>query len=299
MLTPSETTVTHGTLAIVGARGQLGSELQRALSAESVVSFNREQLDVTNPEQVAEVIAASQANVVINCSAYNRVDDAEADPHEAFAVNAFGARHVARACAQIGARFVHVSTDYVFDGAQQTPHNEDAAPRPLSAYGISKLTGEFFAQAECEHVAIIRTAGLYGLAGRKQKGGRGNIVEALLAHAQTGQPLRVVNDQLTAPTYCRDLAEKMAEVIRAGAIGIVHVTNAGQCSWYEFAQAIFELTGLNPQMTAVTTEEFGGRARRPRYSVLANERLRELGLAPMRHWREALADYLEERKVVA
>lgn len=288
--------MTLGTIAILGARGQLGSELQRVLSRESVAALSSEQLDITKPEQAAEVLSHSQASVVINCAAYNRVDDAELDPHEAFEVNAFGARNVARACAKMGVRLVQVSTDYVFDGAKQSPYAEDDNPRPLSVYGASKYVGELFCRAEIDDMIIIRTAGLYGLAGRKHKGGRGNIVEALLTRAEAGQPLQVVNDQVTAPTYCRDLAEKIVEIIRAGATGLFHVTNAGHCTWFEFAQAIFESTGLSPKMTAVTAEEFGARARRPRYSVLANDAVAKLRLAPMRSWRAALSDYLEERK---
>ncbi len=285
-------------VVIVGARGQLGSELPRALTDAQVSALGRAELELTDPTAALRLFAEFCPAVVINCAAFNRVDDAERDPTEAFAINAFGVRTLARACSAVGARLIHVSTDYVFDGRQTAPYEEPDCPRPLSAYGISKLNGELFAVNECPEALIIRTSGLYGLAGRKQKGGRGHFVETILTRARARQPLRIVADQVTAPSCCREVAEAIVQLMQAEASGVFHVTNGGQCSWFEFAQAICELSGLDAEVEPTSSAEFFqiGMARRPGYSVLANRRYAELGFSPLRHWRDGLAAYLDEQR---
>lgn len=281
-------------IAILGAHGQLGVELQRALGERTCQAWGRAELDLTNPDQVAQQLIELGPHVVINCAADNRVDAAEANPEAAFVVNAFGVLHLARACRTIDAHLIQISTDYVFAGTRTTPYQESDTPQPVSVYGISKLAGELFAQAFCARTLIVRTSGLYGPAGRKQKGGRGHFVETILARARNGQELRVVSDQMTAPTACREVAEAIVRLLDARATGIVHVTNAGACSWFEFAQAVLELSHVRATVTAISTDSLQLPAQRPRYSVLDNARMRALQLPPLRDWRAALAEYLAD-----
>jgi len=188
---------------------------------------------------------------------------------------------------------VHISTNYVFDGQKREPYTEDDPPNPLSVYGASKLTGEYFARNICPKHFVIRTSGLYGVAGSRAKGG--NFVETMIRLAKERKPIRVVTDQVLTPTYTRDLAEKIKELLQTEAYGLYHITNSGQCSWYEFAAKIFELLGGKPDFGPTTSAEFGAKAKRPAYSVLAHERLKQLGLDDLRLWPEALEAYLEEK----
>jgi dTDP-4-dehydrorhamnose reductase len=186
-----------------------------------------------------------------------------------------------------------MSTDYVFGGEKRAPYTEDDAPNPLNVYGVSKLAGEYFVRALCPKHFIVRTSGLYGVAGSSGKGG--NFVETMIRLAKEGKPIRVVTDQVLTPTYTRDLAHKIKELLQTEAYGVYHITNSGQCSWYEFAAKIFELLSLKPDFGPTTSAEFGAKAKRPAYSVLAHGRLAQLGLDDLRSWPEALAAYLEEK----
>jgi dTDP-4-dehydrorhamnose reductase len=235
-------------------------------------------------------------DVVVNCAAYNFVDRAEAEPEAAFAVNAWGVRQLALACRDRGCLLVHFSTDYVFglDEARATPYREDDAPGPVSAYGLSKLAGEYLVRALCPRHVVVRTCGLYGVWGSGGKGG--NFVETMLRLAGQGKPLRVVADQVCTPSYAADMADATAALLRNGRPGLYHLTNAGACSWHEFAAAVFELAGVRADLTAITSDEYGAPARRPRYSVLARGACDALGLPSPRPWREALAAYLNERR---
>jgi dTDP-4-dehydrorhamnose reductase len=189
---------------------------------------------------------------------------------------------------------VHISTDYVFGLDHYTsPIGEEAAPGPVNIYGLSKLAGEYLArQVLGEKVLIIRTCGLYGHRG---SGGKGrHFVETMLRLAQQGQTLRVVYDQICTPSYTADVAEALIRLVECHACGIYHVVNSGSCSWYEFAQAIFRLTGLSPRLEAIRSADYGAAARRPHYSVLSTAKMQRLGLPPLRPWPEALAAYLTE-----
>jgi dTDP-4-dehydrorhamnose reductase len=238
-------------------------------------------------------------DVVVNCAADNRVDAAEADARDAVAVNALGVAALAHHCRDHGALLVHVSTDYVFDGRATRPYTEDDPAGPLGAYARTKLAGELLAQALAPRHAVLRVAGLYAEGGSRGKGG--NFVDKVLAQARAGRPLRIVADQVTAPTWARDVAEAMVRLVprlAAGTAphGVYHVTNAGACSWYEFASAALELVGIRADVTAITTADLNAPAPRPAYSVLANERLAAAAEPPLRPWREALAAYLAETR---
>ena len=282
-------------VAVLGSAGQLGRDLVPRLAGE-VVPLTRADLDLGRPETVAAALAAHRPAVLVNCAAYNFVDKAEAEPEAAFAVNAWGVRELARACHAAGTKLVHISTDYVFglDTSRATPFTEDDPPGPVSVYGLSKLAGEYLARAASPDNLVVRTCGLYGVWGSGGKGG--NFVETMLRVAGQGKPLRVVHDQRCTPTYTADLAGAVAGLIRAGASGLYHVTNGGDCSWYELAAETFRQAGVSADLTPITGAEFGAAARRPGYSVLSNAKLAAAGVPAPRAWRDALAAYLAERQ---
>jgi dTDP-4-dehydrorhamnose reductase len=240
---------------------------------------------------VRSILNGVQPSLVINTAAFHRVDDCEDQPLEAFLVNGLGVKNLAETCREIGAVLAHISTDYVFDGAKTKPYLESDPVRPISAYGISKAAGEHFLRYILpeDHI-LVRSSGLYGVAGASGKGG--NFVETMLRVAGRGQPLRVVNDQVSCPTYTLDLAGTFLDVIEKRGRGTFHITNSGGGTWYEFACEIFALLGMKPDLDPTSTAEYGARAPRPAYSVLANDRLKALGIAQPRPWREALSDYL-------
>jgi dTDP-4-dehydrorhamnose reductase len=280
--------------ALLGANGQLGRDLAPRLSGE-VVGLTRETADLTRPDTLRAALEAIRPDVVVNCAAYNFVDRAETEPATAFAVNAAGVRDVAVVCRDLGAVLVHFSTDYVFgqEAARRTPYAEADVPGPVSVYGYSKLAGESLVQAICPRHFVIRTCGLYGVWGSGGKGG--NFVETMLRLAGQGKPLRVVNDQTCTPSYTVDVATAVAALVPTERFGVRHLTNAGSCTWYEFARAIFELSGVRAEVTPITSDEFGAPTRRPPYSVLAPAAYERFGVPPPRPWREALAAYLAER----
>jgi dTDP-4-dehydrorhamnose reductase len=280
--------------AVLGAAGQLGRDLCPRLPG-SVEPLSRADIDLEKPDTIAAYFAANRPDVLVNCAAYNFVDKAEADPAPAFAANGLGVRLLAHACAAKAVKLVHVSTDYVFglDATRTAPHSEDDAPCPVSAYGLSKLVGEYAARAADRGHLVVRTCGLYGVWGSGGKGG--NFVETMLRVAGQGKPLKVVNDQRCTPSYTADVADAIAGLVRAGASGLYHVTNAGSCTWYELAAEIFRQSGVAADLTPITSEQFGAPARRPPFSVLSNAKLAAAGIPAPRPWQEALAAYLTER----
>jgi dTDP-4-dehydrorhamnose reductase len=280
---------------VLGAAGQLGRDLVPRLTGD-VIPLTRDHVDLSRPDPVRAVLAGLRPDVVVNCAAYNFVDHAEKEPEAACAVNTWGVAELARACADLGCLLVHFSTDYVFglDEGRTTPYRETDAPGPVSVYGLSKLAGEYLARSLCRQHLVIRTCGLYGVWGSGGKGG--NFVETMLRVANQGKPLRVVTDQVCTPSYTADVADATVALIGARRPGLYHLTNAGSCSWYNFAAAIFDLAGVRANLTPITSAEYGAAARRPAYSVLAAPAYSALGLPPLRPWREALAAYLRERR---
>jgi dTDP-4-dehydrorhamnose reductase len=296
-----------GPILLIGASGQLGSDLLKVLPAAALVPLRRADLDITDPAQVDRVLAARAPAWVVNTAAFHRVDDIERDAEatrQAFLVNAAAVHHLARACTRHRARLLHLSTDYVFSGGQDGgpagPYREEAVPAPMSVYGLSKLAGERLIhlaaspERPTEAHVIVRSSGLYGVAGSAGKGG--NFVETMLRMARDGKSIRVVDDQITAPTYTGDLAEAIARLVAANPPGgVYHLASGGACSWYEFARQIFALCGLTPELAPVTSAEFGAPARRPSPNgVLANTRATALGVR-LRPWPEALDAYLRAK----
>jgi dTDP-4-dehydrorhamnose reductase len=284
---------------VTGANGQLGTDLCRALRDFEVIPLTHADIEVTDINSVKNTFQKYLPDVVINTAAYVRVDDAETEREKAFSVNALGALNVAAAAQQIPARLVHISTDYVFGGEtglRTVPYIEFDIPFPPNAYGESKLAGEKFVQGLDNKYLIIRTSGLFGVAGSSGKGG--NFVETILRLARERDELKVVNDQVFSPTYTKDLAGKIVQLVVTEHYGIFHITNKGACSWYEFAREILKLAGLKTPVIPITSDQYPQKARRPHYSVLDNYQLRLLGMDDMRSWPEALRAYLTEKGYV-
>jgi dTDP-4-dehydrorhamnose reductase len=279
-------------VAIFGSTGQLGTDLVDVLPRSGrfvVVPLMHVDADCTDVDAVRNVLHAARPQIVINTAAYVRVDDCEDHAREAFEVNAVGALNIARVCAELDALCVYISTDYVFDGTKLAPYVESDPTCPINVYGASKLAGEFLVRQTAPRWLIVRAASLFGRTGARGKGG--NFIETVLAKAKRGEPLAVVNDVLMTPTYTRDAATGLVDLLRTGADGVVHLTNDGVCSWYEFAKHAVELCGLRASIVAVSSAEYPTRARRPSNSALRSER----SLVELRSWQEALKAYLIEK----
>jgi dTDP-4-dehydrorhamnose reductase len=275
-------------LLVLGSGGMLGRAVARdaARLGHDVVALGHAELDVTDAEHTVRIVAAAEPRAVINCAGFTDVDGCETHEAQALRVNGDGAGHVARAAAEAGARVVHVSTDYVFDGGKREPWLESDAVAPLQAYGRTKLAGETaVAESGAEH-AIVRTAWLFGRGGA-------NFVETMLRLGAERDELTVVTDQRGGPTWTGHLAPALVEIAeRRGDVGVFHASGPGECSWYEFAVEILHRAGLHARAVPTTSERFARPAERPAYSVLGTER--EPGIV-LPHWSEGLTAYLDER----
>jgi dTDP-4-dehydrorhamnose reductase len=284
-------------VAILGATGQLGGDLVAALEQSGqfeVFALGHDQADCTHADSVRQALLAARPETVVNCAAFVRVDECEVQVREAFDVNALGALNVARVCAAIDANCVYVSTDYVFDGEKRDPYVESDATCPINVYGASKLAGEHLVRQALPRWLIFRVASLFGELGARGKGG--NFVETILAKARRGESLRVVSDIQISPTYTRDAARVLSELVQSETTGIIHAANSGACTWHEFAQAAVELCRLNVPIQAISSDEYPTPARRPKNSALVSERFGTSSLIP--HWRDALRRYLIEKRYV-
>ena len=278
-------------LLVTGAAGMLGRDLMLAAgnAGHEVVGYGRVELDVTEPTQLGRRLELERPDVVINCAAWTDVDGAETAEEAAFAVNGRGAGNLAAAAAEVEARIVHVSTDYVFDGAKGAPYVESDQPAPLSAYGRTKLAGEEAVAAANKRHFIVRSAGLFGVGGS-------NFVETMLRLADTQSEVLVVRDQVGSPTYTWHLAYGIVRLIEGIEYGIHHMAASGQCSWYEFAREIFEQAQVECRVLSITSEEFGAAAPRPAFSALASQREHAIRLPS---WEDGLAGYLAQRQAEA
>lgn len=281
---------------LTGAGGQLAADLMGTFTGagHSVAGCRREDLDITDEAAVRAALDEARPDLILNPAAFNKVDDAERDPEPAFRVNAYGPRVLARAAAERDIVLVHYSTDYVVDGKKQAPYSEDDAPLPLSAYAASKLIGEYFARALAPRHYVLRVCGLFGQAGRQSR--HGNFVETMLRAAAAGKTLRVVADQVVAPTPTRDVAAATLALVTSDApYGLYHCTAQGETSWYDYARAIFELADVRADLHATTAADYGAPAPRPPYSILDSGKLAATGVPRPRHWRDGLAEYLDMR----
>ncbi len=280
-------------IVIIGAGGQLGADLMDAFADEAPIGLEHATFDIEQPAAIATMLLAHKPDIVVNTAAFHNVDLCETRPDRAFAVNALAVDQLAAQCAAAAVAFAHVSTDYVFDGQTTRPYTENDAARPICTYGISKYAGELLVRRRCERSFIFRTSGLYGVRGSSVKGS--TFIERMLAGAAAGKPLRVVDDVTSSPSYTRHVAAAMRSIIACERYGTYHVTNAGACTWYDFAREIFRQADVRADLTPTKQAAFASLARRPRYSALAHDALLSAGLAELPEWSAGLAAYLAER----
>ncbi len=286
-------------VVVIGSGGQLGYDLRRvwpqAYPDHELIPLTHTDLDVTDPESVREALHAYRPWLVINTAAFHKVDLIESTPGPAFEVNVLGARNVALTCEELDASCMFISTDYVFtDSPNRTPHLESEPVKPANTYGVSKAAGEEVVRLACRRHYVVRSCGLYGIAGASGKGG--NFVETMLRLVASEKPIRIVDDQVMTPTPTFELAEQLAALAGQEAFGLYHATTQGACSWYEFAGEIFRLANLAPDYSPQSSLESGAAAQRPSYSVLENGALQQLGIDRLPGWQTGLAHYLEMRE---
>jgi len=283
-------------ILVTGADGQLGTDLCIALKSHELVPLTIQDGDIADRDFIKGQALKHRPDVLINTASFVRVDDCEDQRELAFRVNALGAKNAALAAQETGAKLVHISTDYVFGGEsvlRGTPYLEDDQPSPCNVYGASKQEGDDHVRSICKNHVIVRASALFGTAGAMGKGG--NFVETMIKLAKERPELRVVNDQVFSPTYTRDLAYKIAQIIKTPFNGIIHVTNSGSCSWYEFTVEILRQAGSSMPVVPIPSDQFPQKAKRPRYSVLGHGELLRLGMDDLPTWQEALADYLKRK----
>jgi dTDP-4-dehydrorhamnose reductase len=280
-------------IAVIGGNGQLGTDVCRAfaVAGDEVCCLTHSDLEIADRASVCRTICDVAPTVVVNTAAMHHVDRCEENPERAYLVNGLGARNLAIASRETGAIFMHVSTDYVFDGDKASPYEESDAPRPLSAYGNTKLAGEYFVRSATERHFVVRTSALYGATACRAKGR--NFVELMLNLARERGEVRVVDSEFVTPTFTGELARQLLVLSRSQAYGLYHATAEGSCSWYEFAREIFQLTGTQVALKVAAGNEFPAKVSRPPYSVLENRGLKSIGLNVFRPWREGLCEYLQ------
>jgi dTDP-4-dehydrorhamnose reductase len=275
-------------ITLFGATGLLGNALMRESATDQIAGLNSKDADLRDPGAIAQALAGTRPDWIILAAAYTDVDGCESNPTLAFAVNRDGAVNVARAAKKIHARLLFLSTDYVFDGTKTTPYETTDRRAPQTVYGKTKAEAELRLAEILPDCCIVRTSWVYGTGGKC-------FPDTILNLAATRPELNVVNDQRGSPTYTIDLARAILQLCLQNATGIVHVTNAGDCTWYDFAQEIIGAAGLPAAVNPVSSEAFPRPAKRPAYSVLSPVSREKLGIN-MPDWHDALARYLEERE---
>ncbi len=277
-------------ILVTGARGMLGTDVCDVLSVgHEVAGVDVEDFDVVSWPATAEAIAGLAPEVVVHLAAYTRVDDAEDEKDAAFNSNAVGTMNVSRASREAGALLVYVSTDYVFDGSKGSPYVETDLTAPVNFYGLTKLFGERYASSLNPRHLIVRASWLFGPNGK-------NFVDTIIERARAGQALRVIDDQRGSPTYTYHLAGGLKAAIEKGVEGVLHMTNSGETTWYEFARAALEMAGVEAEIEPVASAEYETKAKRPANSVLASLVMEGVGLKPLPDWREGLRHHLERRR---
>jgi len=271
---------------VIGSNGMLGSDLMNEWESPVVIPATSRDADIRDIEQVRRLVATATPDWIILAAAYTDVDGAERNPELAFAVNRDGTTNVAIAAQEIGAKLFYLSTDYVFDGKSVRPYEPADPIHPLNVYGVSKAAGEKEVQEQTKHWIIARTSWLFGAS-------RTCFPEKIIKASDSQSELRVVHDQIGSPTYTKDLARAIRELIDRDAHGILNITNSGSCSWFEFARQILLKAGRKTRISPITTAEATRPARRPASSVLSSLPLASFGIQ-LRSWQDALDDYIEE-----
>lgn len=285
-------------IAVLGSNGQLGHDVVRAFAEQrdEVRALTHQDIELSSLESVAACLRATRAEVVVNTAAMHNVESCEQQPSRAQEVNVVGARNLATATRDLGSVLIHVSTDYVFDGAKGTPYVESDEARPLNVYGRTKLEGEEFVQDINPKHFVLRTAALYGNHPCRAKGGQ-NFVDLMLRLARERGRVRVVDNEFTSPTATTDLARQIASLSRSDAYGLYHATAEGSCSWYEFAREIFRMADVPVTLEVASPNEFPAKVPRPAYSVLENRKLKSQNLNLFRPWQDGLHAYLSEKQL--
>jgi len=280
-------------IAVVGADGQLGVDVVNAFArnGDEVSSLTHSDIELSDIDSVSKRLKELRPNVVVNTAAMHHVENCEREPQKAFAVNGLGARNLSLVSREIDAILMHVSTDYVFDGAKQSPYEETDAPRPLNVYGNTKLSGEHFVRGTSDKHFVLRTSAIYGKSPCRAKGGL-NFVELMLKLARERGKVRVVDSEFVSPTRTTEIAQEMVALSRSDSYGLYHATAEGSCSWYAFAKEIFRLTNIAVTLEVAAPNEFPAKVPRPMYSVLENRALKNRGLNVFRPWQEGLRGYL-------
>lgn len=286
-------------VALIGANGQLGTDIVKVFGQDkyfNLTPLTRVDIEITDIKNTKQVLQRIKPDIVINTAAYHRVDEMEDYPERAFKINATAQKNLVQLCQENGWAVVFISTDYVFgaDKKRQKPYVEEDTPGPLNVYGVSKLAGEYFTRYFCPRHFIIRTSGLHGMAGSSGKGG--NFVETMIRLGKEKGEVSVVDDQVLTPSYSKNMAENMLELLKTEHFGLYHMTAEGECSWWQFASEIFKTLKMDVVCNKVDSSFFKTRATRSPYSVLENAALKKLGLNKMRNWQENLKLYLEEKK---
>lgn len=287
-------------IMVIGSTGQLGADLVAALpqaGLQALAVSGRQDMDITNTAAFAAFLDQHRPDAVINTAAFHNVDLCESQPDSAYQVNTIAVRGLAVECQKRGILLFQIGTDYVMDGPPDSkPLPESAAVHPKSIYALTRFGGDCMTLTHAPTMGyVVRTCGLFGLAGCKLKGGL-NFVDTMITAARAGKPMRVVADQIVAPTPTDDLAEQLILMIqRRPDPGLYHAVSHGQCSWHEFACTALTLAGLDHPIAPVSSDEFAAPAHRPSYSVLDNARLRYLGLDIMTDWRSGLQRFIEKK----
>jgi len=276
---------------LIGGSGQLGSEIRSRWASDDVVSPAHDQLAFEDGAALEALVARERPALVVNCAAFHNVDLCESQPDRAFAVNALAVDRAAALCAARDIAFLTISTDYVFDGNASAPYREEDCPRPISAYGASKLAGEELVLRRALKAFVVRTCGVYGVHASKSKG---TFIDRIVTQARSGETPRVVHDVIGSPTYAGHLAIALRAIVASGAYGLYHACNVGPVSWYDFARAALELAGIAHPIEPISAAQWKAPARRPAFSALENAKLDRLGIA-MPSWREGIAAYLGDK----
>lgn len=279
-------------VAIIGSNGQLGTDLVNVLSAtEQVTGLTHADIEITDPDSIHSVLTSGKPDIVINTAAYHVVPEAEGFPEKAFRINGQAALNLAKATSALGIRFLHFSTDYVFDGEKRQPYAETDKPNPLNVYATTKLAGEQFALNYSDLSYVVRVSGIYGTVPSRAKGN--NFVSMMLKLAAERPEVRVVTDEILAPTPTLHIARAVAELIHTDSFGLYHLSAAGEASWYEFARTIWDEMKLTTPLHEARVSDFPMVVKRPVYSVLDNTKIRNLGIGKMPSWKEGLVEYLD------
>lgn len=287
-------------VVVIGSNGQLGSDVCSAFQTTQdwVVPLTHADVEIESLESVHQAVDMHHPQIVVNTAAMHHVDLCEQDPEQAFKINALGARNLALASNSVGAVLFHISTDYVFDGSKGTPYVEQDEATPVNAYGISKLAAEHFVRSIAKRHFVLRVSGLYGTSPCRAKGGL-NFVELMLKLAREREELRVVDSEVLTPTPTADVAQQIVALKEVRNYGLYHATAEGACSWFEFASEIFRLADIKVKLGIASASEFPAKTPRPKYSVLENAKLKELGLNMFQPWQLGLKNYLANHDVSA